>query len=88
MIKVMEKQMYATVSDSRGEEFAASAGWINRFLRRNNFTCRRMPENLEAGEVCDIFIADLCEEGIKRLSQIAALSQINAAAIIWYCTVW
>ena len=26
MIRVMEKQMYATVSDSRGEEFAVSAG--------------------------------------------------------------
>ena len=26
MIRAMEKQMYATVSDSRDEEFAASAG--------------------------------------------------------------
>ena len=26
MIRVMEKQMYATVSDSRDEEFATSAG--------------------------------------------------------------
>ena len=33
------------VSDSRDEEFAASADWLNRSLRRNNFTCRRMPEN-------------------------------------------
>ena len=41
MIRAMAKQMYATVSDSRDEEFAASAGWLNRFLRRNNFTCRR-----------------------------------------------
>ena len=45
MIRAMEKQMSATVSDSRDEEFAASAGWLNRFLHRNNFTCRRMPEN-------------------------------------------
>ena len=40
-----------TPRDSRDEEFAASAGWLNHFLRRNNFTCRRqllprrMPEN-------------------------------------------
>ena len=51
MIRVMEKQMYATVCDSRDEELSVSAGWLNRFLRRNNFTCRRlllpsrMPEN-------------------------------------------
>ena len=41
MIRVMAKQMYATASDSRDEEFAASAGRLNRFLRANNFTCRR-----------------------------------------------
>ena len=41
MIRVMEKQMSATVSDSRDEEFAASSGWLNHFLHRNNFTCRR-----------------------------------------------
>ena len=51
MIRAMEKQMSATGSDNRDGEFAVSAGWINRFLRRNNFTCRRqiltsrMPEN-------------------------------------------
>ena len=28
----------------------------------------------EAGEVCDIFIPDFCEGGIKRLSQINAWS--------------
>ena len=33
--------MCATVSDSRDEEFAVSAGRLNSFLRRNNFTCRR-----------------------------------------------
>ena len=27
MIRATEKQMYATVRDSRDEEFAASAGW-------------------------------------------------------------
>ena len=41
MIRVMEKQMCATVSDSRDEEFAMSAGRLNSFLPRNNFTCRR-----------------------------------------------
>ena len=30
--------------------------------------CQRI--HREAGEVCDIFILDFCEEGIKRLSQI------------------
>ena len=38
MIRAMAKQMYATVSDSGDEEFAVSAGWLNRFLRCNNFT--------------------------------------------------
>ena len=41
MIRAMEKQMYATVSDSRDEEFVASAGRIDHSLRRNNVTCRR-----------------------------------------------
>ena len=51
MIRAMAKQMYSTVSDSRDEEFAASAGWLTCFLRHNNFTCirqllpRRIPEN-------------------------------------------
>ena len=52
--------MYATVSDCRDGEFAASAGWINRFLHRNNLNCRRQINQIhrEAGEVCDIFIPD------------------------------
>ena len=77
MIRAMEKQMYTTVSDSRDEEFATSTSWINRFLRCTNFLGRRqlLPTrsqrfNREAGEVCDIFILNFCEEGIKRLSQI------------------
>ena len=37
MIRATAKQMYATVSDRRDEEFASSAGWINRFLLRNDF---------------------------------------------------
>ena len=41
IIRVMEKQMYATVSDSSDEEFAMSGGWLNHFLHRKNFTCRR-----------------------------------------------
>ena len=45
MITATEKQMYATVSDSRDEELSVSAGWLNRFLHRNNFTCRQMAEN-------------------------------------------
>ena len=40
MIRAMEKQMCATMSDSRDEEFAVSAGRLNNFLRCNNFTCR------------------------------------------------
>ena len=54
MFRAMEKPMSATVSDSRDEEFAVSAGWLNHFLRCNNLTHRskhltllpgRMPEN-------------------------------------------
>ena len=41
MIRAREKEMSATVSDGRDEEFAASAGRLYRFLRRNNFTSRR-----------------------------------------------
>ena len=41
MIRGMAKQMYATMSDSRDEEVAMSAGWLSRFLHCNNFTCRR-----------------------------------------------
>ena len=29
------------MSDSRDEDFAASAGWLDRFLHRNNFSVRR-----------------------------------------------
>ena len=32
MIRAMAKQMYATVNDSRDEEFAASAGWRGQLL--------------------------------------------------------
>ena len=38
MIRAIEKQTSSIVSDSRDEEFAASDGRLNRFLRRNNFT--------------------------------------------------
>ena len=41
MIRAMAKQMYGTVSDSRDEEFAVNAGWLHRFLRHNNSTCRK-----------------------------------------------
>ena len=58
--------MCATVRDIRDEELAASAGRLNRFLRRNNFTCRRRTtiaqkdarELTERLEKFDIFIAD------------------------------
>ena len=80
MIRTTEKQMTATVSDSRDEEFATSAGWIvsstaTYSLAEDNYCpegCQRI--HREAGEVCDIFILDFCEEGIKRLSQINAWS--------------
>ena len=58
-------------------EFVVSAGWLNRFLRRttslaeDNYCpegCQRI--HRKAGEVCDIFIPDFCEEGIERPSQI------------------
>ena len=99
MIRAMAKQMYATVSDSRGQEFAMSSGWLHRFLHCNNFTCRRRTNcpagcqriHWEAGEVCDIFITDFWEEGIKQLSQIATwwLKQINTPAIIcFFILVW
>uniref|UniRef100_A0A672IHH5 HTH CENPB-type domain-containing protein n=1 Tax=Salarias fasciatus TaxID=181472 RepID=A0A672IHH5_SALFA len=41
MIRVKAKEMFTTVSDSSDERFSASAGWLDRFLHRNNFTCRR-----------------------------------------------
>lgn len=41
MIRMKAKEIYASVSDSRdGEDFAASAGWLDRFLNRNNFSVR------------------------------------------------
>ena len=97
MIRVLEKEMYTTVSDSRDDEFSTSAGWLNHFRCRNNFTCRRqllptrMPENSpRSGEVCDIFIPDFWEEGFQHLSQIAACSQINARLLfgILWCSLW
>lgn len=42
MIRMKAKEIYVNASDSRdGEDFAASAGWIDRFLERNNFSVRR-----------------------------------------------
>uniref|UniRef100_A0A672HC26 HTH CENPB-type domain-containing protein n=1 Tax=Salarias fasciatus TaxID=181472 RepID=A0A672HC26_SALFA len=41
MIRVKAKEIFTTVSDSSDERFSASAGWLDRFLHRNNFTCRR-----------------------------------------------
>uniref|UniRef100_A0A672LD51 HTH CENPB-type domain-containing protein n=1 Tax=Sinocyclocheilus grahami TaxID=75366 RepID=A0A672LD51_SINGR len=42
MIRAKAKEVYATVSDGRDEEsFTASAGWLDKFLRRNDFSVRR-----------------------------------------------
>ena len=98
MIRAMAKQMYTTVSDSRDEEFATSAGWLNLFLRRNNFSCRRMPENSLRGWRSLLHFHPGFLRGRKHLSLIVAwsqinvwsvkwLKQINAPAIIWYVTV-
>ena len=74
MIRPLAKQMYATGSDSRDEEFAVSAGWMlvssaatTSFAEEKYCLegCQRI--HREAGEVCDIFIQDFCEEGIKCL---------------------
>ncbi|KAM4625025.1 uncharacterized protein ACJ7VT_003510 [Polymixia lowei] len=41
MIRAKAKEIYATVSDSNGEYFVASPGWLDRFLNRNDFSARR-----------------------------------------------
>ncbi|ROJ25353.1 Pogo transposable element with KRAB domain [Anabarilius grahami] len=42
MIRAKAKEVYATVSDGRDEEsFTASAGWLDKFLRCNDFSVRR-----------------------------------------------
>ncbi|XP_067283792.1 uncharacterized protein [Pseudorasbora parva] len=41
-IRAKAKEVYATVSDGRDEErFTASAGWVDKFLKRNDFSDRR-----------------------------------------------
>ncbi|KAG1968293.1 pogo transposable element with KRAB domain [Pimephales promelas] len=40
MIRTKAKEVYETVSDSRNR-FTASAGWLDRFLQRNDFSVRR-----------------------------------------------
>ncbi|XP_041959944.1 uncharacterized protein LOC121718798 isoform X2 [Alosa sapidissima] len=41
MIRTKAKEMYATVSDCMdGESFAASAGWLDRFLKRHDLSVR------------------------------------------------
>uniref|UniRef100_A0A6Q2ZKZ2 HTH CENPB-type domain-containing protein n=1 Tax=Esox lucius TaxID=8010 RepID=A0A6Q2ZKZ2_ESOLU len=42
MIRAKAKEVYATVSDGRDEDrFTASAGWLDKFLKRNDFSVRR-----------------------------------------------
>ena len=62
-----DAQMYATVSDSRNEEFVASAGWLNLFLHQQQLHLQKTysycPEGCqrihrEAGKVWDVFIYD------------------------------
>uniref|UniRef100_A0AAY5KSE5 HTH CENPB-type domain-containing protein n=1 Tax=Esox lucius TaxID=8010 RepID=A0AAY5KSE5_ESOLU len=53
MIRAKAKEVYATVSDGRDEDrFTASAGWLDKFLKRNDFSVRRRTtaELTEAGE--------------------------------------
>ena len=90
MIRATVKQMYATVSDSRDEEFATSAGWLNCFLCRNNFTYiqllpRSMPENSQRSwrSLWHFHPGWLKQSGIKRLSQIATWSQLKAWSVKW-----
>lgn len=40
MIRVMAKELYQTIADNE-KPFAASAGWLDRFLKRNGFSVRR-----------------------------------------------
>lgn len=40
MIRLMAKEIYQTVADNK-KPFAASVGWLNRFLKRNEFSVRR-----------------------------------------------
>ena len=74
-------------------------GWIFNSTATTSFAegCQRI--HREPGEVCDTFIPDFWEEGIKLLSPIAVWSQINAWSVKWlkqtitlaiicYVTVW
>ena len=64
MIRAMDKQMRATMSDSRDEEFAVSDESFPPLQQLHlQKTYKYCPEgcqriNREAGEVCDIFILD------------------------------
>ena len=75
MIRV--KQMYTTMSDSRDEEFAVSAGWLNLFLRRNNFTCRR--DAREFTEKLAKFVTFPSQ--IFERNELNSWSQINAWSV-------
>ena len=79
-------------SDSRDEEFAVSAGWLNRFLCCNNLTCRT--RTTIAQKYAREFTKKLAklwyfqpgwlkQSGIKHLFQIAAWSQIKAWSAKW-----
>ena len=72
MIRAMEKQMSATVSDSREEEFAASAGWINRFLhlKKTNINQKDVREFTEK-----------LEKFVTFSSQISDRKELNAWSV-------
>ena len=71
------------VSDSRDEEFPASAGWLNRFLRRNNFTCKRRITiaQKDARELTEK-LAKFVTFSSKIFEAIKCLSQINTWSVI------
>ena len=79
MIRAMEKQIYATVSVSRDEEFAASVGWLNLQQLHLQRDAREFTERLAK------FVT--FSSGIF-MSQIAAWSQINAWSVKWLKQIW
>ena len=71
MIRAMEKQMYATMTAEMRSLLWALVGLIVSSAATTSLAedkyCPEGCQRIHAGEVCDIFIWDFCEEGIKRL---------------------